>query len=62
MDRTILHCDLDFYFAQVSLLSRPELKVLPVAVCGDPTRRHGIILAKNPPAKKIWNQNRRNNK
>jgi DNA polymerase-4 len=52
MDRTILHCDLDYYFAQVSLLDRPELRALPVAVCGDPARRHGIILAKNPPAKK----------
>lgn len=26
---------------------------MPVAVCGDPTSRHGIILAKNEPAKKF---------
>ena len=25
---------------------------MPVAVCGDPAERHGIILAKNEPAKK----------
>lgn len=48
----ILHCDLDHYFASVSLLSHPELVGKPVAVCGDPERRHGIVLAKNPPAKK----------
>jgi DNA polymerase-4 len=52
MDKTILHCDLDYFFANVALLDRPELRALPVAVCGDPSRRHGIILAKNPAAKK----------
>lgn len=52
MDQVILHCDLDYFFANVALLDRPELRALPVAVCGDPTKRHGIILAKNPPAKK----------
>lgn len=51
MDRTILHCDLNCFFASVELLDHPELRHLPVAVCGDPTSRHGIILAKNEPAK-----------
>ena len=51
MDRIILHCDLNSFFASVELLSRPELRELPVAVCGDPNARHGIILAKNEPAK-----------
>ena len=51
MDRIILHCDLNSFFASVELLSRPELRVMPVAVCGDPNARHGIILAKNEPAK-----------
>ncbi len=52
MDRTILHCDLNGFFASVELLSHPELQDKPVAVCGDPESRHGIILAKNEPAKK----------
>ena len=52
MDRVILHCDLNSFYASVELLSRPELKKLPVAVCGDPSSRHGIILAKNDPAKR----------
>lgn len=53
MDRVILHCDMNSFFASVELLSHPELKNLPVAVCGDPDSRHGIILAKNEPAKKF---------
>ncbi len=51
MQRTILHCDLNCFFASVELREHPELQHLPVAVCGDPSSRHGIILAKNEPAK-----------
>ena len=51
VDRVILHCDLNSFYASVELLSRPELRELPVAVCGDPDSRKGIILAKNEPAK-----------
>lgn len=39
------------FYASVELLSRPDLKDVPVAVCGDPEGRHGIILAKNQLAK-----------
>ena len=53
MDRVILHCDLNSFFASVELLSHPDLRDIPTAVCGDPTSRHGIILAKNEPAKKL---------
>ena len=53
MDRVILHCDLNSFYASVELLNRPELRRLPVAVCGDPASRHGIILAKNDPAKRF---------
>jgi DNA polymerase-4 len=49
----ILHCDLNCFYASVELLSHPELREVPVAVCGDPEQRHGIILAKNEPAKKL---------
>ena len=52
MDRTILHCDCNSYFASVECISRPELKTVPMAVCGDPESRHGIILAKNDLAKR----------
>lgn len=52
MSRVILHCDLNSFFASVELLSHPELRDLPVAVCGDPASRKGIILAKNEPAKR----------
>ena len=51
MDRVIFHCDLNSFYASVELLDHPELRHLPVAVCGDPDSRHGIILAKNEPAK-----------
>lgn len=52
MERTILHCDCNSYFASVECIDRPELKSVPMAVCGDPRNRHGIILAKNELAKK----------
>lgn len=51
VERVILHCDMNSFYASVELLARPELKHLPVAVCGDPESRKGIILAKNEPAK-----------
>ena len=52
-ERTILHCDLNNFFASVSLLRYPELKDKPVAVCGSTEERHGIVLAKNEAAKKF---------
>jgi DNA polymerase IV len=51
MDRTILHCDLNGFYASVECLYRPELKDVPMAVCGSVENRHGIILAKNELAK-----------
>ncbi|MBQ6847446.1 MAG: DNA polymerase IV [Clostridia bacterium] len=51
-DRIILHCDLNNFFASVSLLFNPTLKDMPVAVCGDKENRHGIVLAKNEIAKR----------
>lgn len=52
-DRIILHCDLNNFFASVSLLSNPTLYDMPVAVCGSVEARHGIVLAKNEIAKKF---------
>ena len=51
MERSILHCDLNCFYASVELLTLPQLRRLPVAVCGDPESRHGIVLAKNEIAK-----------
>src|SRR5665647_201587 len=52
MDRTILHCDMNSFFASVELLPHPELRDKPVAVSGSPKDRRGIILAKNELAKR----------
>ncbi len=52
-DRTILHCDLNGFYASVEALSHPELISKPMAVGGDPKKRTGIILAKNEEAKKF---------
>ena len=52
MDRTILHCDCNGFYASVECILRPELRETPMAVCGDPESRHGIILAKNELAKR----------
>lgn len=51
MPRTILHCDCNAFYASVETLLDPSLAAGPMAVCGDPESRHGIILAKNEAAK-----------
>ncbi len=51
MERTILHCDLNSYFASVEIMLNPELKGKAVAVCGKTEDRHGIVLAKSDLAK-----------
>lgn len=51
MERVIFHCDLNSFYASVELLDYPQYQHLPVAVCGDPNKRHGVILAKNEYAK-----------
>ena len=51
MDRIILHSDLNNFYASVECFEGPEYQGLPVAVTGDPEKRHGIILAKNALAK-----------
>ncbi len=49
--RTILHSDLNNFYASVECLYHPELAQKPMAVTGDPELRHGIILSKNEIAK-----------
>lgn len=52
-ERVILHIDANNFYASVSLTLHPELRGKPLAVAGDPERRHGIILAKSQEAKKF---------
>ena len=52
MDRTILHCDANCFYASVELLHHPELRGKPVAVGGDPEARHGIVLTADYIAKR----------
>lgn len=49
--RTILHSDLNNFYASVECRRRPELAGKPVIVCGSKEDRHGIVLAKNMLAK-----------
>lgn len=51
MNRTILHCDLNNFYASVECVKNPVLKNKAVAVCGNPDDRHGIVLAKSQSAK-----------
>lgn len=52
MSRTILHSDCNCFYASVELLHHPELRGRPVAVCGNPDARHGIILTADYTAKR----------
>jgi len=53
VSRTILHVDLNNFYASVECLYRPEIRDKPVIVCCDIEARHGIVLAKNYPAKAL---------
>jgi len=52
MERVIIHSDMNSFYANVECLYNPKIRDLPVAVGGNPEKRHGIILAKNEKAKK----------
>ena len=52
MGRVILHVDANCFYASVACLYHPQWRGKPVAVCGDPAARHGIVLTANYPAKK----------
>jgi len=47
-----LHSDLNSFYASVECFRNPKIRQQPVAVCGDPQSRHGIVLTKNLIAKK----------
>lgn len=50
--RTILHSDLNCFYASVEMMLNPKLRGKAVAVCGSTENRHGIVLAKSELAKK----------
>ena len=49
--RTILHVDMNCFYASVEMAERPELRNKPVIVGGDEEARHGIVLTASYPAK-----------
>ena len=51
MLRSILHCDMNNFYASVECMLDPSLKQYPIAVCGSVEERHGIVLAENYKAK-----------
>lgn len=51
MDRIILHCDLNNFYASVECVLDPKLRGVPLVVAGSKENRHGVVLAKNELAK-----------
>ncbi len=52
MERVILHCDMNNFYASVECKLNPAIRSKYVAVCGNTEERHGIVLAKNQRAKR----------
>ena len=55
-DRIIFHADCNNFFASCECLERPELRLVPMAVAGDPESRKGIQVNHSAPAQG-WHQN-----
>ena len=51
-DRTVLHVDMNCFYASVEMLHRPQMRHVPMAVGGDPQARQGIVLTANYLAKR----------
>lgn len=44
MNRTILHSDMNCFYASVEMMLNPELQGKAVAVCGSTENRHGSLV------------------
>ena len=53
MERVVLHCDANSFYASVCCSDNPIYRGLPLAVCGRQEERHGIVLAATREAKKL---------
>lgn len=51
MERSILHCDANKFYASVECLYNPEIRNKPVVVGGSEETRHGIVLTGSAIAK-----------
>ena len=49
--KIIMLADMESFYASVEIVKNPSLREKPVAVCGDPEKRQGIVLAANKQAK-----------
>ena len=64
MSRIYFHVDVNSAFLSWSALkalqsgSTVDLRTIPAVVGGDEAKRHGVVLAKSGPAKKVWHQDR----
>ena len=54
MERSVLHCDANKFYALVECLYHPEIRDKPVVVGGSEETRHGIVLTGNEKAKKLY--------
>lgn len=54
MERSVLHCDANKFYASVECLYHPEIRDKPVVVGGSEEARHGIVLTGNEKAKKLY--------
>ena len=52
-ERVILHADMNCFYASCEMAYNPKLQGKPIAVCGDPERRNGIVLTASYPAKRM---------
>jgi len=52
MRKIIFLADMESFYASVEIARNPSLRGKPVVVCGDPKRRHGIVLAASREAKR----------
>lgn len=53
-ERYVFHLDINCFYAAVEMLLHPELRFVPLAICGSTEERHGIVLTANYIAKRQY--------